>query len=431
MKEDFLHYIWKNKKIPLQSLLLTDGTELIIESFGTYNTFSGPDFFNARLVIDGQKWAGNVEMHIKSSHWYAHKHETDTAYANVILHVVWEHDVEVFGVSNLPIPTLELQHIISKSLTDNYKQLLYATNTQFIPCEKYYTQTDAIIALLWKERLFVERLEKKSEKVELLLKESHSDWEKILFLMLLWHIGGSANGDIFLQAGKQLDFSIVRKESHDLERLEALFFGMCGLLDETTITTEFYHQKLLLDYNYLKHKYQLKESLKCSFSGLRPQGFPTLRLSQLAMLYHRHQSLFSILMKQPSWEHCLSVLSIHASSYWDNHYTFGKISRKNVKKWSPSFVVLIWINVVMPILYLYHKQLGNDNIEFISENIRLLPSESNSVIEHFIGIGEKIASAYDSQVALQQYKAYCTHRRCMQCAIGVNLLNKRFENTEN
>ncbi|MDO5608636.1 MAG: DUF2851 family protein [Capnocytophaga sp.] len=426
MKEDFLHYIWKNKKIPTQNIRLTDGTLLTIESFGTYNTQAGPDIFNARLIIDGQRWAGNVEMHIKSSHWYAHQHETDPAYANVILHAVWEHDVEIFGHSQKPIPTLELKNIVNKSFTDDYKRLLYA-KVHFIPCEKYYQQTDAMTAFAWQERLFVERLENKSGRVAALLAQSDSDWEKVLFLMLLRHLGGAVNGDVFLQAGKRLDFAVVRKESTDLLRLEALFFGICGLLDGDS--DEPYRQELQSEYQYLKHKYQLGESLKCHFSGLRPQGFPTLRLSQLAMLYHQKKALFSMLVGNPDWHYFQKNISVKASPYWDEHYTFGKISKKSTKKWTPAFVSLVWMNVITPVLYLYQKHLGNDYSEFLSENMRLLPSESNTIVQNFEKLGVKIHSAYDSQVLLQQYKEYCVNRRCMQCSVGVNLLNFNKLNT--
>ena len=40
-------------------------------------------------------WFGDVEIHLKSSEWYAHRHHEDEYYDAVILHVVYEEDVEV------------------------------------------------------------------------------------------------------------------------------------------------------------------------------------------------------------------------------------------------------------------------------------------------------------------------------------------------
>lgn len=178
MKEDFLHYLWKYKKVPLNTVLTT-GERLQILSFGEYNSLSGPDFQSAQLLIDEQQWAGNVEMHLKSSHWYVHGHESDPAYRNVILHVVWEHDIEVFDANNQPIPTLELRGLISPELLERYNTTV-ASHYQFIPCEKEYTTIPAITLFSWNERLLVERLEEKATAVNELWKAANFDWEKVL-----------------------------------------------------------------------------------------------------------------------------------------------------------------------------------------------------------------------------------------------------------
>ena len=88
MQEDFLHYIWKYKKFNTSNLKTAQGEEVILVYAGQHNLNSGPDFFNSRIKIDNQLWAGNVEVHVKSSDWFVHHHETDRNYDNVILHVV-------------------------------------------------------------------------------------------------------------------------------------------------------------------------------------------------------------------------------------------------------------------------------------------------------------------------------------------------------
>ena len=422
MKEDFLHYLWKYKKIPLNTVLVT-GENLEILSFGVYNSLSGPDFQNAKLIIGEQQWAGNVEMHLKSSYWYAHGHESDPAYRNVILHVVWEHDIDVFDGNNQPIPTLELRNLIAPELLERYKTTI-ASAHQFIPCEREYFSVPTITSVGWSERLFVERLEEKAAAVYELRKDVNSDWEKVLFCMLLKSFGGTVNGEAFLQLGKQLDFSIIRKERSHALHLEALLLGQAGLLPKKSELT--YPQELAQNYSYLQQKYNLTtSSLKIHFTGLRPQGFPTIRLSQLAQLYEAHEGLFSQLIEANTPTAMKQLFSVGVSAFWETHYTFSKSSKKVKKPISASLVTLIWINVVIPLKYAYYQYLGKDMSESLIAEIRSVPPESNNIISQFGLLGASVLTAFDTQALLQQYKHYCQHKRCLNCAIGISILGRK------
>ena len=422
MREDFLHYLWKYKKVPL-SCQLSTGEMLEILSFGQYNTLSGADFFNAKLLIDGQQWAGNVEMHLKSSHWYAHGHQQDPAYRNVILHVVWEHDVEVFDPNNQPIPTLELKNVIALELLSRYQTSLGAPY-EFIPCEKDYKSTPEMTLLSWNERLFVERLEEKSAFIAEVWQEAQWDWEKVLFLFLLKYFGGVVNGEAFLEIGRQLDFSIIRKEcSHPLH-LEALFLGRANLLPEEGEHT--YIKDLQQHYAYLKQKYNLQDiTAIINFRGLRPQSFPTIRLSQLAQVYEQRESLFSKILEITDWHSLLALFKVGVSDFWETHYTFHKVSPKVKKPISATLLQLLLINVVIPIQYFYYKTLGKDITETLIKIIKGLPAERNGVVDAFQHLGAKVETAFDSQVLLQQHKQYCKGKHCLDCAIGVALLRKK------
>ena len=422
MKEDFLHYLWKYKKVPL-SCQLSTGEMLEILSFGQYNILSGADFFNAKLLIGGQQWAGNVEMHLKSSHWYAHGHQQDPAYRNVILHVVWEHDIEVFDANNQPIPTLELKNVIAPELLSCYQTSLGAPY-EFIPCEKDYKSTPEMTLLSWNERLFVERLEEKSAFIAEVWQEAQWDWEKVLFLLLLKYFGGVVNGEAFLEIGRQLDFSIIRKEcSHPLH-LEALFLGRANLLPEEGEHT--YIKDLQQHYAYLKQKYNLQDiTAIINFRGLRPQSFPTIRLSQLAQVYEQRESLFSKILEITDWHSLLALFKVGVSDFWETHYTFHKVSPKVKKPISATLLQLLLINVVIPIQYFYYKTLGKDITETLIKTIKGLPAERNGVVDAFQHLDAKVETAFDSQVLLQQHKQYCKGKRCLDCAIGVALLRKK------
>ncbi|GIM52364.1 hypothetical protein CAPN004_13940 [Capnocytophaga cynodegmi] len=419
MKEDFLQYLWKYRKIQ-QNSILTSGETLFIQSIGEHNLLSGPDFFNAQLKIGEQLWAGNVEIHLKSSHWYAHRHEQNKAYNNVILHVVWEHDVEVFNNNQQIIPTLELKNQIDTEILNSYKKLLLSKHN-FISCEKYYSKAENMVSSSWNNFLFKERLKQKSDYVENLLKQTKSDWEKVLFSMLLKNFGGTVNGEIFLEMGKTIDFSIIRKERNIPLHLEALFFGQANLLSENY--EDFYYKSLHKEYEYLKNKYNLNSLVtNVYFSRLRPQGFPTIRLSQLAQLYEKTENLFSKIIEIQEVKDLREIFSITTSEFWENHYTFGKTSPKTKKKISNSLIELIWINTIIPIKYLYYKSLNKDITPILAKSLQSIAPEKNVIIEKFEKLGKLSESAFDTQVILQQYKNYCQTKQCLNCAIGTFLL---------
>ena len=356
MQEDFLHYVWQYKKFDVLHLKTTHNESLDIVKVGQYNVNSGPDFFNAQLKIGYQLWAGNVEIHIKSSDWYVHNHEQDAAYDNVILHVVWEHDSEVFRKDNSQIPTLELCHYIDNHLIDNYKSLFSNAN-KWINCENHFAEVDTFILDNWLERLYFERLERKSDSILELLDQSKNDWEAVLFKLLAKNFGLKVNGDVFFSLANSIDFSIMRKTQSKPELIEALLFGQAGLLESDH--QEAYFLQLVKDYRFLKQKFQLNNQyvLPLQFFRLRPLNFPTIRLSQLAMLYHKHQNLFSKLMTAQTLEEYYELFDISASSFWETHYTFGKQSKATTKSLTNSFIDLVLINTILPLKFCYTKHL--------------------------------------------------------------------------
>jgi len=309
MQEDFLHYIWKHKKFQFQSLQTTTGEIVFITSVGQHNFNTGPDFFNAQLKIGEQLWAGNVEIHIKSSDWFLHNHEQDENYDNVILHVVWEHDTEIFRKDNSTIPTLQLKDFIEPRILKKY-QKLFSNKTKWINCENEFAEIDKFILDNWLERLYFERLERKSKTIETLLKVSKNDWESVLFKMLTKNFGLKVNGDSFFSLAESLDFSVVRKTQSNQMRLEALLFGQAGLLEQDF--EDAYYINLLKEHQFLKQKFNLKNKqvLPVQFFRLRPPNFPTIRLSQLTNLYHQNQNLFSKVMAINELEHFYELFRV-------------------------------------------------------------------------------------------------------------------------
>nr|WP_299388270.1 DUF2851 family protein [Allomuricauda sp.] len=424
MKEDLLHFIWRCDKLQGRPLTTTTSQDIVIRNPGTLNRYAGPDFFNASVEVGGQLWAGNVEMHLKSSDWYAHHHETDTNYDSVILHVVWEDDVAVFRRDGSQMPTLELQGWVAPTLLDKYRELFDHYNPSFINCERDFSQFDSILVHSFLERLYLDRLEQKSKHILDLLDQSHNDWEAVLFVLLAKSFGTKINGDYFLQQALQLSFGTIRKESQDPTALESLFFGFFGLLDVADCSDSYY-QRLRAEYQYLQRKYELHPVMgKPEFFGLRPANFPTIRLSQLAQLYAKHQHLFSSLMEAENLDELYDALQVMASAYWEDHFTFGKLSAKKAKRLSKPFMDILVINTVVPLKFCYAKHLGQDWSDSLLGLVSQIKSESNSIIKNFEGLGSKTRNALESQAKIQLYTYYCSQNKCLQCSLGSHLLNR-------
>ncbi|PQJ31932.1 hypothetical protein BST92_08335 [Nonlabens arenilitoris] len=420
MQEDFIHYLWKFKKLSGQQLQTTEGKSVVIKSLGTHNFHSGPDFFNGRLEIDGQEWAGNIEMHVKASDWYLHGHDDDPAYDNVILHVVWIHDAEISRRDEVNIPVLEVSKYVPKALVKSYQKLFAVKNNQFINCENDFATVDDFKKVQWFEKLFFERLEQRSIHINRILKQTHNDWEALFFQVLCRSFGTKINGDAFEQLAQSIDSSTVRKLAKDAFQLEATLLGQAGLLND--IKEDRYYKLLVDEYAFAKAKFQLQPALiPMKFFRLRPANYPTIRISQLAMLYHRTPHLFGEVLLTKSRTEIHKLFEVKAASYWDMHHVFDKETKSREKTLTPSFIDLVIINCIVPIKFAHAQFTGRDKTEELLELMYDLKPESNTVVDEFKKL-TKITNGLESQAVLQLKPQYCDTNKCLSCDIGVSLI---------
>ncbi|CAA0214119.1 DUF2851 family protein [Tenacibaculum maritimum] len=423
MKEDFLHYIWKYKLLPLKKLVTLDGCTLTILKEGMYNTNAGPDFLNVHLRIDGQVWVGNVEIHVKSLDWYLHNHEKDKNYEAVILHVVWEYNGDVFMKNNRCLPTLELKNIIDEQRIENY-QNLFSKKRDWIPCGSQIRTVSPFVLSNWLERLYFERLEGKSRKIKGLLKASNKDYEAVLFQLLTKNFGLKVNKDAFLNLGKSLAFTVVRRESFNEKSLSALLFGQGGFLEDDKVENEYY-SSLKKEYQYLKHKYSLNSigNHQFEFFRMRPNNFPTIRIAQLVSLYHAHQGLFSKLMKFNRIEMLYEIFDVEINDFWKKHYTFRTTSKSSRKKITKQFIDLLIINTLVPLKFVFGKDRGEEELRGIAMLMQL-KAETNNIVDKFKELLVVPKNALESQALLELYNNYCKKKRCLNCAVGNDLIKK-------
>src|ERR1051326_5066589 len=234
MQEEFLWHIWKFRLFDNRDLQTVSGEEIKIIKVGEHNSDSGPDFFNARIKIGGTEWAGNVEIHTNASDWHKHKHTTDKAYNNIILHVVHEADEKLFRKGGEEIPTLELKDRIPQEVYGKYLQL--KSSKDWMPCEKQIASVDKFTLNNWLDnwldRLLVERLERKSKTITDSLKQNKNNWEETFYQMLARNFGQKINSEPFELLAKALPVSVLAKHKNNLLQIESLLFGTAGMLEK-------------------------------------------------------------------------------------------------------------------------------------------------------------------------------------------------------
>ena len=405
----------------MKGLSSTQGEDIQVNNVGRHNTDSGPDFVCAEVVIGGQVWAGTVELHLRSSLWYAHGHEADPVYDNVILHVVWEHDMEVYRKDGTTIPTLVLKKRVELESLAKYYGLL-SGNKKWIYCENEFATVDDLIFRNWLDRLYFERLQDRSQQIFAQLEASKNDWEAVLFALLCKNFGLKVNGPSFYSIATSVDYTVVKKCRQQIADFEALLFGQARLLEAEQQDT--YYRTMRKKYAFLKLKFELSSEgvVVPSFFRLRPANFPTVRLSQLSALWCTKPHLFSELMLAKTYLEYHDLLQVSASGYWDDHFSFGTVSSNRKQTLTKKFIDLLLINTVIPLKQAYASHRGLDISEEITELAASIAGEKNSIVEKFLQLRKMNASSLESQALLQLKKNYCDNKKCLQCGIGNALM---------
>lgn len=420
MTEEFLYYIWKNRLF-YSDLTTIENQYITIIHPGVQNLDSGPDFFNARLRIGDTEWAGNVEIHIKSTDWIRHKHQQDGAYNSVVLHVVYEHDAQLDEIKD--IPTLALKGHFDEALFFRYKNLI--SGRDWIPCGAQISKVDDLTLYSFFDSLLIERLERKTAVVFNYLQQSNNHWESAFYIALARGFGFNVNAEPFELLAKSLPIEILAKHKTDILQLEALLFGQAGLLNKNL--KDEYSQTLVHEYSYLQKKYQLQAiaGYQWKFMKMRPVNFPTIRIAQFAQLVHKSVHLLSKILEVNKIEDLYSFFKLETSAYWTEHFTFGKKSKSSVKNFGKPAFDLILINTIVPFMFVYAEQ---HQTEFLKERAILwlnnLDAEKNGIVNRWIQSGVRIKNAAQSQASLTLKKEYCDKFKCLECRIGNSLLKK-------
>lgn len=427
--EQLLHYCWKHKLFRQYDLTTTEGQSLEVIDTGLHNCNAGPDFFNAKVKLDGMLWVGNVEIHCKSSEWYQHGHDKDPRYDNVILHVVSSANSEAVTSDGKRLPQLVIE--IPEQVWHNYAELL--STDSYPPCYKVVGSLSRLVVHSWMSSLTTERLEQKTEAIMRRLDMCGGSWEDAYFVTLARYYGFGINSDAFEMWAGHIPLSCVGHHRDDIVQIEAIFLGQAGLLDGNAIPERYrenaakdtYYNALASEYRYLAHKFGLEpmDYRQWKFMRLHPQNFPQIRISQLASLYFNRQAGLSQLLECKDIKAMEKMFATQPSCYWQTHYNFGQESVKACKQMSRQAVNVLIINVAVPILFAYGRYKGREDLcERAFGLLDSLKAEDNRVVRMWRDVGLAAESAADSQALIQLKQVYCDRKDCLRCRIGYEYL---------
>lgn len=410
VKESYLHFLFDNRVLG-NSFTTVDGSPIEIIEFGILNKNAGPDFLDAKIKFDNKIWAGHIEFHVKSSDWNLHKHQFDPNYNNVILHMVYQFDEDIF-INKFKLPTVQIKSKISES---NYLQYLSFYNSKKkIPCHLLIEDVNSIIINAQIESAFHHRVERKVLEALKLVSISKGDYSKMYLGLLAKQFGGKVNSHAFMKLVGLFNYNLISILDYNLFKIEALLFGLAGFLNEDS--NDEYHSELHKEFEYLRQVYNLVPMgvNEWKFSRMFVNGFPTYRIAQFSALL-TNSNLFS---NEFLYE------NVRLSLYWKTHYNFGKKS-KRIKddKLSNDFINLIKINVVL--IYTSAMLKLKDNNEVLINSGQILSSlkpDNNSVIKYWNEIGVKAKNALESQGLIEQLHSFCSEKKCLTCLIGKDLL---------
>ncbi|MBX2917399.1 MAG: DUF2851 family protein [Cyclobacteriaceae bacterium] len=423
MTESFLHYLWQFQYFDKKELVTTTGELVSISSPGILNTDAGPDFSQVKIKVDQISWVGSVEIHIQSSDWYEHKHNDDAAYENVVLHVVWEENKPVYRASGTRLPTLQLKDRVDKALVKSYTKLV--NNVGHVPCQAIFPSVDSVTKQAMVDRAAMIRLEEKSKQVLKFLQSNQGDWEETTYQLLAAGFGFKVNKDPFLQLSKSLPYKLIRKHRASTEQTEALLFGQAGFL--TTKTKDEYLTKLFNEFTFLNKKYNLSQGQlhpsQWKFLRLRPANFPTIRLAQFAALLGNSDNIFSTLLTTNSHHDLQKLFQVQTSSYWKQHYRFGKRATGSVPELGADSRDVILINTVIPLLIAYGQ--SRDDWSYVDRAVNFLQqatAEKNKIIRLWQQLGYTATNAFETQGLIELHNNFCQRRACLNCTIGSSIL---------
>lgn len=467
-READFHFIWEQLHFDRGGLTTSCGKQLSIVHPGTLNTDQGPDFLQAKIELDGILLCGHVELHLDGQDWYTHRHDRDPGYCPVILHVVAQPSRRPpKRKDGTVIPELVLRERIHSGPLARIRAL--RSQSKGLACAPWLVKQIPHLSHKEFEQYGKGRLLRKAEAFRKRMQGLRGDWEQIIWEALARSFGGPVNGASFGELARALPWKVLRsylrvpgrrylqldavtqrnqganilREKHQAyghfpatevisegsrESLEALLFGVAGLLEDQLPKREPWPLRLRLEWSYLARKHRLRaQAIPWLHHRMRPASFPEVRLSQLAGFLLTFSDLATLLVPS-AWDRVLKS-EVGTARYWDTHSRLGKVAVPRKRALGASVRERFILNGLAPLALLYGEWHGARWIpgaippeKLIFEVLRGMPPEDNRIVRLVQESHTRPQNALQAQGALELYKMNCLQHNCLQCRIGRDIV---------
>ena len=394
MKEDFLQTIWQMQLFSLPAIT-SEGAEITVIKPGFRNREDGPDFRQARLRMDGMEWNGAVEVHVRAREWMQHGHQHDAAYDGVILHVVWEEDQPIFRRDGSRIPALELKNRIPLKLLLNHRQLL--AKEEKLACSGLLLEVPDILKSSMLETALAERMERRGKEVLQRHATAGFDWHRTAAQMLARCLGMPGNEDPMEALVINIPANWLQGRLPESKELEEVFLYLAGLKDGKSQVNSHLLQILRAQGEKVSFPIPWQKS------GRRPAAFPRERIRLLA----------SCLSFLPDWirQEPEGDFGAFISS---RGVLMGMEMRRHLKL---NFEIPLRVASIM-------REQSLNNIPDFSDQLHEYPAENHQVSRLLEKAGMPMETAAHSQGGKELLDRYCREKRCMECRIGLSVLDR-------
>ncbi len=480
--EHALHHVWSNQYIRPEALRTTDGRGVTILDPGLLSLDAGPDIVGLRVVIGDVSYTGAGEVHRTAAEWDAHGHAIDPRYNTVVLHILLHTPPPGYVTrtqSGRIVPMVALEGVLADSLEHILQDAMFDVHdsqTGQIPCGGVNHVVPAEVLLLWLEHLATERFEIKLRRFEERLWElvrteqsvarehlahwgeagdpdeipvidhvlTHrvlalpEVWDQIFYEAYMEGLGYSRNRTPFLTLSKNLTLGFLRTCAPDDLQVEALLFGVSGLLPETADRADAesttYLHSLRREWNSLSRRYAGPRLTVADwvFSPTRPFNSPVVRIVAARSFIRTMLggSLFRSVVRvlkggsRHVRQSLHSLLQVDPGDFWDRRSTFTRVISSCVDHLGTARKDEIIVNAIAPLMLLYARTFHDRDVrDGVLEMLRafpfLTPNTATRRIETHLLRGKiRLRTAVQHQAMMQLFNYYCSRARCRECAVG-------------
>ncbi len=434
--ESTFREIWKRQPWGKNALSTTMGERIVVHYPGRENHDAGPDFADAIIEIGGGNiHQGDVELHLRTSDWWSHKHHLDPNYKGVILHAVfWDDTKRPVSLCHRDtgIPIMSLSDCLTLPI-EELCRTVYSSTPAIPPCRRtgQYAITERTRDVI--QRAGESRFSMKKDQFSKAM--ALYDVEQVLYEGIMRALGYSKNTAVFMELAQQLPLStlwrVVEQRGKNISTIEALLLGSAGMLaTEKSLSiaaSDKWAAEVKSEWLRLGAPQPMMRNT-WRFFRIQPANSPPRRLAAMSELLLRCRGkLFSSMLSicQSYHSEIERRLAVTTRGYWATHFDLGVETKWNPYLIGKSRAREITVNILFPFFAAWAEHTQQD---YLKRRILELYHTSHTPGENWITqfmhsqicggfVSALSPSACHQQGLIQLYHDFCRNQDCSACPL--------------